>query len=98
MSGKIIPVIDVRIRFGMNTIEYNDRICIIIVEWEGFAVGLIVDGVSDVLSFEESDILTPPEFNKEESKYIQYIGKVGNELKLILNCETLLSDEDKIKL
>ncbi|MDF2685735.1 MAG: chemotaxis signal transduction protein [Clostridia bacterium] len=95
LRGKIIPVIDVRIRFGMEAIAYNDRTCIIIIDWEGFSVGLIVEGVSDVLTFNDDDLLTPPEFNNEENKFIKFIGKVGDELKLILNCETLLSDEDK---
>jgi purine-binding chemotaxis protein CheW len=98
LRGKIIPVIDVRIRFGMGTVEYNDRTCIIIIDWKDISVGLIVDGVSDVLTFAEGDMIAPPDFNNEENRFIQNIGKVGNELKLILNCETLLNDTDMIKL
>jgi purine-binding chemotaxis protein CheW len=82
----------------MDTVEYNDRTCIIIIDWKDISVGLIVDGVSDVLTFAEGDIIDPPEFNNEENRFIQNIGKVGNELKLILNCETLLNDTDMIKL
>lgn len=95
LRGKIYPVIDVRTRFEMEEIPYNDRTCIVIIELDGFSVGLIVDGVSDVLTFDEADMLPPPDLSTGKNKYIKYIGKVGDELKLILNCDVLLRDEDK---
>ncbi|HHY70766.1 MAG TPA: purine-binding chemotaxis protein CheW, partial [Thermoanaerobacterales bacterium] len=95
LRGKIIPVMDVRLRFKKKPVEYNDRTCIIVVEVQDISVGLIVDNVSEVLSITDEDIVPPPDMNKRtENKYIKAIGKVGNEVKLILDCEKLMNDDD----
>ena len=94
LRGKIIPVMDVRLRFKKDPKEYNDRTCVIVVDIWKMSVGLIVDCVSEVLSISEQDIVPPPEINKGSSKYIKGIGKVGNDVKLILDCNKLLSDEE----
>ena len=94
LRGKIIPVIDVRLRFKKKPIDYNDRTCIIVVEMKDVSVGLIVDNVSEVLSISDEDIVPPPDMNKRaENKYIKAIGKVGNDVKLILECEKLMNDD-----
>ncbi|MFZ5976000.1 MAG: chemotaxis protein CheW [Bacillota bacterium] len=98
LRGKIIPVIDVRMRFKMESIEYNDRTCIIIVDLGNMSVGLIVDGVADVLSFEDSEIVETPGIENENNKFIKGVGKVGDEVKLLINCEELLNDEETDKL
>ena len=54
LRGKIIPVIDVRIRFGKEPLEYNDRTCVIVIEVASTIIGLIVDGIEGVVSFAES--------------------------------------------
>jgi purine-binding chemotaxis protein CheW len=95
LRGKIIPVMDVRLRFKKKPVEYNDRTCIIVVEVQDISVGLIVDNVSEVLSIADEDIVPPPDMNKgKENKYIKAIGKVENEVKLILDCEKLMNDDD----
>lgn len=95
LRGKIIPVIDVRIRFKKQQKEYDDRTCIIVVDIKDITIGLIVDRVSEVLSIAEQDIVLPPAVNCGfENKYIQRIGKVGNNVKLILNCGKLLMEEE----
>lgn len=95
LRGKIISVMDVRLRFRKPIKEYNDRTCIIVVEVKGVAVGLIVDTVSEVISISEEHIVPPPELNKSQSnRYIKGIGKIGNEIKLIVDCGTLLNDEE----
>lgn len=94
LRGKIIPVMDVRLRFKKPSKEYNDRTCIIVVDMEELSIGLIVDSVSEVLSIPDSHIVPPPELNKGGNKFIKGIGKVGNEVKLILNCNKLLNNED----
>lgn len=92
LRGKIIPVMDVRLRFNKPCIEYNDRTCIVVIEVRNNSVGLIVDNVAEVLSID--DVVPPPEINKaSESKFIQAIGKVGNDVKLILDCNMLMQDE-----
>ena len=95
LRGKIIPVMDVRLRFKKEPKEYNDRTCIVVVDVNGVSIGLIVDSVSEVTSIIESDIVPPPDANTGfNNKYIKGIGKVGDEVKLLLDCSKLLSDED----
>ncbi len=94
LRGKIIPVMDVRLRFKKPPKEYNDRTCIIVVDIKDVSVGLIVDSVSEVLSIPEQDIVPPPEVGKGGNKYIKAIGKVGNDVKLLLDCDKLLKDEE----
>lgn len=94
LRGKIIPVMDVRIRFKKEPREYNDRTCIIVIDIQDISIGLIVDSVSEVLSIQDGDIVPPPELHKGGNKYIKGIGKVGNDVKLILDCNKLLKDEE----
>jgi purine-binding chemotaxis protein CheW len=95
LRGKIIPVIDVRIRFKNEPKEYNDRTCVIVVDIKELSIGLIVDGVSEVLTIPEQDIVDPPQINKSTgNRYIKKIGKVGSEVKMLLDCEKLLSEND----
>ncbi|MEG1178823.1 MAG: chemotaxis protein CheW [Oscillospiraceae bacterium] len=94
LRGKIIPVMDVRLRFNKEIAEYDDRTCIIVVEVNDISLGLIVDNVSEVIQISDESIVVPPELNKgTENKYIKSIGKVGNSVNLILSCEILISDE-----
>ncbi|OPJ61902.1 chemotaxis protein CheW [Clostridium oryzae] len=94
LRGKIIPVMDVRIRFKKEFKNYTDRTCIIIVDMNDVSVGLIVDGVAEVISISEENVVQPPEFNGTYNKYIKGIGKAGDSVKLILDCDKLLSDKD----
>lgn len=99
LRGKIIPVIDVRCRFGKPSKEYNDRTCIVVVDYKDVSVGLIVDTVAEVLTIEDQDIVPPPQLNyNTQQRFINAIGKVGNEIKLILDCERLLSDDEVLNL
>ncbi|MHC0038896.1 chemotaxis protein CheW [Pseudoneobacillus sp. C159] len=92
LRGKIIPVMDVRLRFKKMVQEYNDRTCIIVIDIHECSIGLIVDRVSEVLSISDSQIVAPPEINHNGNKYVMGIGKVGNDVKLLLDCEKLLKD------
>jgi purine-binding chemotaxis protein CheW len=95
LRGKIIPVIDVRLRFKKPTAEYNDRTCIIVVDFREVSVGLIVDTVAEVMAIADQDIVPPPDGKTGfHNRYIKGIGKVGNEVKLLLDCEKLLSDDE----
>jgi len=99
LRGKIIPVMDVRLRFKKKPREYNDRTCVIVVDIKDISIGLIVDSVSEVLSIQEQNIVPPPTMNKGiQNRYIKGIGKVGNEVKLILDCEKLLTEDEIISL
>lgn len=95
LRGKIIPVMDVRLRFRKPFQEYNDRTCIIVVDMRDVSIGLIVDSVAEVLSIAEHDIVPPPEINTgHNSRFIKGIGKVGNEVKLLLDCDALLHHQE----
>lgn len=94
LRGKIIPVMDVRLRFKKVEKEYNDRTCVIVIDIKGVSIGMIVDSVSEVLVIPETEIVLPPDMGKNTNRYIKGIGKVENEVKLILDCNKILSDEE----
>lgn len=95
LRGKIIPVLDVRLRFKKESKEYSERTCIIVVKIGDNSVGLIVDSVAEVTTITENNIVPPPDVNTGYfNKYIKGIGKVGNDVKLLLDCSRILSDED----
>jgi len=95
LRGKIIPVIDVRIRFKKDTKEYNDRTCVIVVDIADLSIGLIVDSVAEVLTIPEQDIVDPPQVNRGMyNRYIKKIGKVGSDVKLLLDCDKLLTENE----
>ena len=99
LRGKIIPVMDVRMRFRMEGREYNDRTCIVVVDVGEVAVGLIVDRVLEVLSIEEADIVAPPDGKSGfHNRYVNNIGKTGKSVKLLLDCEKLILDEHEFLL
>lgn len=94
LRGKIIPVMDVRLRFKKSFMEYNDRTCVIVIEIKDISIGLIVDSVSEVISIPEAEIVLPPEISKGNNRYIKGIGKVNGEVKLLLDCEKLLHEDE----
>jgi purine-binding chemotaxis protein CheW len=94
LRGKIIPVMDVRLRFKKSPIDYNDRTCVIVIEIFGISIGLIVDRVSEVMTIPDTEIVPPPEVSQGGNKFIKGIGKVNNEVKLLLDCEKLINDND----
>mgnify|MGYP001013015958 CR=1 FL=1 len=95
LRGKIIPVMDVRLRFKKEPKEYNDRTCVIVVDIRDMSIGLVVDSVSEVLTIPEQDIVEPPQMNQGyQNRYIKKIGKVGGDVKLLLDCDRLLTEGD----
>lgn len=97
LRGKIIPVIDVRLRFKQEPIEYNDRTCIIVLNVEDTVVGLIVEKIAEVVEIQEENILPSPtigNLEKAENQFVYGIGKVGDAVKLLLDPDKLLNDED----
>lgn len=94
LRGKIIPVIEVRLRFKKEAIEYNDRTCIIVIDIKDLSIGLIIDSVSEVIKISEEHIVPPPDTKTGfHNNYVKGIGKVGNEVKLLLDCDLLVSDD-----
>lgn len=99
LRGKIIPVMDVRLRFKKEPREYSDRTCTVVVNIGDVSIGLIVDSVSEVLTIPEQDAVEPPQTNKGfNNRYIKKIGKVGKEVKLLLDCDKLLTYDELVNL
>jgi len=99
LRGKIIPVIDVRIRFKKEAKDYNDRTCIVVIDIKSASVGLIVDNVAEVINIDDSNIVPPPSMKMGfHNRYVRGIGKVGNEVKLLLDCDKLLNDDELDKI
>jgi purine-binding chemotaxis protein CheW len=91
LRGMVIPVIDVRLKFCKPEAAYDDRTCIIVVETQEASVGLIVDKVSDVMTIDDGSIVPPPSIGMgAQNDYIKAIGKVGNDVKLILDCKKII--------
>lgn len=96
LRGKVIPVMDVRLRFGLQEREYDDRTCIIVINIDEQSVGLIVDRVSEVLDIPEAQVEPPPRVRSGGgSRFIQGMGKVGDRVKILLNAHQLLFDMNK---
>lgn len=99
LRGKVIPVIDLRLRFGMEAIGYTDRTCIIVVEIEGSSrrlhTGIVVDSVSEVLNIKGSDIEDTPTFGtKLNTDYILGMAKLGGGVKILLDIDRVLNAGD----
>lgn len=94
LRGEIIPVMDVRLRFGKEEIPYTERTCIIVARTDTLCVGLIVDSVCEVIQLADESIAPPPKINGTSNRFIKAIGKVDQEIKLLLNFEKLVADED----
>lgn len=94
LRGKIVPVIDVRSKFNQPEIEYNDKTCIIVVVIHDMQVGLIVDSVSDVVTIEQDEFTTPPDFGGNESnKYLATIANTGGRIILNIDCEKFFAND-----
>jgi len=95
LRGKVVPVIDVRLRFNFEERGYDDRTCIIVVNINNSSIGLIVDTVSEVIDIPSEDVDPPQLINKDsENRYIAGFGKFENKVKILLNTKKLLFDED----
>ena len=99
LRGKVIPVIDLRLRFGMESIAYDDRTCIIVVEISGAAetvqIGIVVDSVSEVLNIKGIDIEETPTFGtKLDTEFILGMAKVEGGVKILLDIDNVLSNEE----
>lgn len=94
LRGKIILVMDVRLRFKKPWEEYSDRTCIIVIDIDDISIGLIVDHVSEVIAIPDHEIVPPPDIHQVSNRYIKGIGKVGGEVKLLLDCVKLINEDD----
>jgi purine-binding chemotaxis protein CheW len=98
LRGKVIPVVDLRLRFGLPEKEYGQRTCIIVVELDRAAtgpMGVIVDEVSEVLTLQETDIQDTPDFGAGiETPYLLGMAKVSDSVKILLDIDEALAASD----
>ncbi len=99
LRGQVIPVVDLRAKFGMETTEVTDQTCIIVVEIaEGNRkcnTGIIVDRVQEVLDIAGGDIEEAPQFGGSvDTSFILGMGKVGDSVKLLLDIDRVLAGDD----
>lgn len=97
LRGKVIPVIDLRLKFGMPEMEYTQRTCIIVVQVEGQAgrvsTGIIVDGVSEVLTLQSADIEDTPDFGMgAATPYLLGLAKIKGKVKILLDINKVVQE------
>jgi len=96
LRGKVIPIINLRMRFGLEKKENDKQTRIIVVKIEGKILGLIVDSVSEVIRLPTSMIEPPsPIVTGKGSAYIRGVGKIGNKLLILLDLDRLLGEVEK---
>jgi purine-binding chemotaxis protein CheW len=96
LRGKVIPIVDLRMKFGMPELEYTPRTCIIVVEIDGdggaVLTGVIVDAVSEVLAVQAADIEDTPDFGKGASApYLLGMAKIKGKVKILLDINQLMA-------
>jgi purine-binding chemotaxis protein CheW len=99
LRGKVIPVIDLRLKFGMEPMEYGERTCIVVVEIEGASntilIGSVVDSVSEVLNIKGEDIEDPPAFGTRlNTDAILGMAKMDGDVKILLDIDKVLNVDE----
>jgi len=99
LRGKVIPVVDLRLKFGLPELEYTQRTCIIVVQIKGEAglmlMGIVVDGVAEVLNLAETDIEDTPAFGTDvTTSYLLGMAKVKGKVKILLDIDQVLSSQE----
>lgn len=99
LRGKVIPVVDLRLKFGMDEVDYTEKTCILVVDLAGQAgnilMGVVVDTVSEVLSVKAEDIEDAPAFGtKLDTDYICGMAKIEAGVKILLDIDKVLNQEE----
>ena len=99
LRGQVIPVVDLRAKFGMDTLDATEETCIIVVEisqnTRSFNTGIVVDRVQEVLDIAGGDIEEPPQFGSTvNTDFILGMGKIGDSVKILLDIDRVLAGDD----
>jgi purine-binding chemotaxis protein CheW len=95
LRGKVIPVVDLRLKFGMAEAETTDLTCIIVVQAGGVLSGLLVDRVSEVVDLATTDVAETPDFGASvDTDYIRGMGKSGERVTILLEIDRVLGEQD----
>jgi purine-binding chemotaxis protein CheW len=91
LRGKVVPVMDIRQRFGMPAREYDERTCIVVVQVDDQISGLIIDQVREVTEIPDEQIEPPPVRSTQPGHYVKGMGKVADEVKILLDVHRLFN-------
>ena len=100
LRGKVIPVVDLRLKFGMEELDYTERTSIIVVDVRGGAdqfvrIGIVVDFVSEVANIKAEEVEDAPTFGSQlNTEYILGMAKIGKGVKILLDIDRILAVED----
>lgn len=99
LRGKVIPIVDLRLKFNMASIDQTEKTCIIVVEvangGQKVMIGILVDSVSEVLNIKGGDIEDTPNFGSHlNTEYILGMAKPGGKVKILLDIDRVLSNEE----
>lgn len=98
LRGKIIPLVDARLRIGLNKAEYTEKTCVVIFELEARIVGLIVDTVKEVINIPKDHLEDAPNFQEQDkATFVKSLAKVKGMVKIILDLMALINDENLSK-
>lgn len=97
LRGRVLPVMDVRLRFGMAEREYDGRTCIIVIHARDSSTGLVVDTVNEVLEIHASQIDDPYKATTgaKKGRFIKGLGRVEAQIKIILDAEMLIFESEE---
>ena len=95
LRGKVIPIIDLRLKFSMQEEEHTQETCVIVVEVNNTQIGIVVDSVSEVQDINGSEIEEPPDLGQGiDTNFIIGMGKVKEKIIILLDIEKVLTSED----
>ena len=95
LRGIIVPIVDMRIKFNLGKVEYNEFTVVIILNVANRVVGMVVDGVSDVITLTPEQIKPAPEFGSAiDTKYVMGLGTVDDRMLILVDIEKLMTSRD----
>lgn len=95
LRGSIIPIVDLRMKFGLPHIDYNEFTIVIVLNIHGVMVGAVVDAVADVVNLLEEQIKPSPQFEASiDSRFITGLATLGDRMLIVMNMETLMSQTE----
>ncbi|HYG42941.1 MAG TPA: chemotaxis protein CheW [Bordetella sp.] len=95
LRGIIVPIVDLRIKFKLGSVEYNEQTVVIILNLDHRVVGIVVDGVSDVLMLNAGQVRAAPEFGASLStEYLTGLGTIDDRMLILVDIEKLMTSEE----
>jgi len=99
LRGKIHPIMDLNVKFGMNQTEITDETCMIVIKTASLMMGILVDKVSEVVNVASDDIEDTPSFGSDvDTEYLLGVGKTGGRIRLLLDIEKVITAYDVINM